>query len=154
MMKKCVALLMALFMALQILPAVAESSADALDYEELMTWVQGFKDRALAAGEPLNDPNDEAYHTEDGYTFVYDFATLYMDRPEMTADSVLQAVVVYSPEEQGPRGTGVDQLSSEVLNAFYNENDDLGIYDVIHPRYPIFHESDKRISTFMDGIFR
>ena len=125
MMKKCVALLMALFMALQILPAVAESSADALDYEELMTWVQGFKDRALAAGEPLNDPNDEAYHTEDGYTFVYDFATLYMDRPEMTVDSVVQALVVTSSEEEGPRGTRVDYLSSEILSAFYDENEQL-----------------------------
>lgn len=125
MMKKCVALFLALMMALSLTTAVAESDADALDYDELMDWAEGFKERALAAGAPLNDPTEEATYTEDGYAFVYDFATLYMDRPEMTADSVLQAVVVYSPEEQGPRGTGVDQLSSEVLNAFYNENDDL-----------------------------
>ena len=125
MMKKCVALFLALMMALSLITAVAESDADALDYDELMDWAEGFKTRALAAGAPLNDPTEEAAYTEDGYAFVYDFATLYMDRPEMTADSVLQAVVVYSPEEQGPRGTGVDQLSSEVLNAFYNENDDL-----------------------------
>ena len=125
MMKKCVALFLALMMVLSLTTAVAESDADALDYDELMDWAEGFKTRALAAGAPLNDPAEEAAYTEDGYAFVYDFATLYMDRPEMTADSVLQAVVVYSPEEQGPRGTGVDQLSSEVLNAFYNENDDL-----------------------------
>ncbi len=125
MMKKCVAFFLALMMVLSLTTAVAESDADALDYDELMNWAEGFKTRALAAGAPLNDPTEEAAYTEDGYAFVYDFATLYMDRPEMTADSVLQAVVVYSPEEQGPRGTGVDQLSSEVLNAFYNENDDL-----------------------------
>lgn len=125
MMKKCVALFLALMMVLSLTTAVAESDADALDYDELMNWAEGFKARALAAEAPLNDPTEEAAYTEDGYAFVYDFATLYMDRPEMTADSVLQAVVVYSPEEQGPRGTGVDQLSSEVLNAFYNENDDL-----------------------------
>lgn len=125
MMKKCVALFLALMMVLSLTTAVAESDADALDYDELMDWAEGFKARALAAGAPLNDPTEAAAYTEDGYAFVYDFATLYMDRPEMTADSVLQAVVVYSPEEQGPRGTGVDQLSSEVLNAFYNENDDL-----------------------------
>ena len=125
MMKKCVALFLALMMVLSLTTAVAESDADALDYDELMDWAEGFKTRALVAGAPLNDPTEEAAYTEDGYAFVYDFATLYMDRPEMTADSVLQAVVVYSPEEQGPRGTGVDQLSSEVLNAFYNENDDL-----------------------------
>lgn len=125
MMKKCVALFLALMMVLSLITAVAESDADALDYDELMNWAEGFKTRALAAGAPLNDPTEEAAYTEDGYAFVYDFATLYMDRPEMTADSVLQAVVVYSPEEQGPRGTGVDQISAEVLNVFYNENDDL-----------------------------
>ena len=125
MMKKCVALFLALMMVLSLTTAVAESDADALDYDDMMNWSEGIKTRALAAEAPLNDPTEEAAYTEDGYAFVYDFATLYMDRPEMTADSVLQAVVVYSPEEQGPRGTGVDQLSSEVLNAFYNENDDL-----------------------------
>lgn len=36
--------------------------------------------------------------------------------------------------------------SSNEFKMSYNENDDLGIYDIIHPRYPIFHESDKRIS--------
>ena len=87
MMKKCVALLLALIMTLSLCPALGESAAEALDYEELTAWVQGYKDRALAAGAPLNDPTEEAAHTEDGYAFIYDFATC-MDRPEMTQDSV------------------------------------------------------------------
>ena len=43
-------------------------------------------------------------------------------------------------------------IASKVLNANdefkmnYDEDGNLGIYDVIYPRYPIFHESDKRIS--------
>ena len=43
-------------------------------------------------------------------------------------------------------------IVSKVLNASdefkmnYDEDGNLGIYGVIHPRYPIFHESDKRIS--------
>lgn len=28
----------------------------------------------------------------------------------------------------------------------YDESGNLGVYDIIHPRYPIFHESDERIS--------
>lgn len=28
----------------------------------------------------------------------------------------------------------------------YDQEGNLGIYDVVHPRYPVFHESDKRIS--------
>lgn len=43
-------------------------------------------------------------------------------------------------------------ISSKILNASdefkmnYDEDGNLGIYDVVHPRYPIFHDSDKRIS--------
>ncbi len=43
-------------------------------------------------------------------------------------------------------------IVSRVLNANdefkmnYDEEGNLGIYDVVHPRYPIFHESDKRLS--------
>lgn len=125
MMKKCVALLLALIMTLSLCPARGESAAEALDYEELTAWVQGYKDRALAAGAPLNDPTEEAAHTEDGYAFIYDFATLYMDRPEMTQDSVVQALVITSSEEVGPRNTRIDNLSSEVIDAFYQENPDL-----------------------------
>ncbi len=125
MMKKCIALLLSLMMALTLASALGESSAEALDLAELMSWVQGYQERALAAGAPLNDPNDPQALTEDGYAFIYDFATLYMDRPEMTADSVLQALVVTSAEETGLRGVGVDSLSQEVLDAFYQENPDL-----------------------------
>ena len=28
----------------------------------------------------------------------------------------------------------------------YDESGNLGVYDIVHPRYPIFHESDERIS--------
>ena len=28
----------------------------------------------------------------------------------------------------------------------YDEDENLGVWDVVHPRYPIFHDSDKRIS--------
>lgn len=42
MMKKCVALLLALIMTLSLCPALGESAAEALDYEELTAWVQGY----------------------------------------------------------------------------------------------------------------
>lgn len=48
-----------------------------------------------------------------------------MDRPEMTQDSVVQALVITSSEEVGPRNTRIDNLSSEVIDAFYQENPDL-----------------------------
>ncbi|MBR1779435.1 MAG: chloramphenicol acetyltransferase [Clostridia bacterium] len=43
-------------------------------------------------------------------------------------------------------------ITSKILNRHdefkmnYDKNGNLGVYDVIHPRYPIFHDSDKRIS--------
>ena len=43
-------------------------------------------------------------------------------------------------------------MISRIVNEYsecrmnYDKNGDLGIYDEIYPRYPIFHESDKKIS--------
>ena len=37
--------------------------------------------RESAAREPLNAPVGEESRTEDGYAFIYDFATLYYDKP-------------------------------------------------------------------------
>ncbi len=36
--------------------------------------------------------------------------------------------------------------SNDEFKTSYDEYGNLGIYDVIHPRYPIFHENDKRLS--------
>lgn len=118
----CLLLVLAL---LPIIPAVAEeSNADILMLEELRQWVNDYKIRALAA-QPLNDPTAEESDTEDGYMFVYDFATLYMDRPEMTADSVVRELAIYSSDEAGLRGVRVDDSVDKVLAAYYTENPDL-----------------------------
>ena len=120
-MKRLFCLLMALLL-LPILPALAEDQDEgALELYEILDWAQGYKTRAMAA-QPLNDPNDEAFQSEDGYAFIYEFATLYMDRPEMSEESVLKHLVITSAEEIGPRGTQVDMFTHEVLAAFYNEN--------------------------------
>ena len=117
--------LLCLLLALMLLPLSAALGEDdglsALTLEELTGWAQGYKTRAMAA-QPLNDPTEPGALSEDGYAFVYDFATLYMDRPEMTEDSVLKNLVVTDAMEEGPRGTRVDMLSGEILASFYNEN--------------------------------
>lgn len=128
MQKRLISLLCALMMLALCLPmaAVAESDdlSDALTLAELEAWVESYKVRAMAT-EPLNDPAEEAAFSEDGYAFVYEFATLYMDRPEMTQDSVVRNLVVFSSEEEGPRSTRVDMTVSEVLSSYYNENPSL-----------------------------
>lgn len=102
--------------------AAEESAADTLLLQELNEWAARYQARALNA-EPLNDPKDSL--TSEGYEFIYDFATLYADEPKMTADTVISAVVITSPDEEGPRGTSIDDTTAVVLSAYYNENADL-----------------------------
>lgn len=124
MMKRMLCLLFVLAM-LPILPAMAEeSSADILMLDELLAWAEGYKLRAMAS-TPLNDPHAVESHTEDGYEFVYDFATLYMDGPDMTEDSVVQGLLITSAEEEGLRGVRVWSPAQDVLAAYYTENPDL-----------------------------
>lgn len=124
MMKRILCLLFVLLL-LPVLPALAEeSSAEILTLNELLKWAESYKLRALEA-EPLNDPYDEESSTDDGYEFIYEFATLYMDGPEMTADSVVQGLVITSELEEGLRGVRVDDAAQDVLAAYYTENPEL-----------------------------
>ena len=124
MIKRILCLLFVLAL-LPVLPAVAEeTSADILTLEELLQWAESYKLRALES-TPINDPYAEESYTDDGYEFIYDFVTLYMDGPELTADSVVQGLVVTSEEEEGLRGVRVWDTAQDVLNAYYTENPDL-----------------------------
>ncbi len=120
-MKRLFCMMLAL-MLLPIFPAMAEdNTAGSLELQELVDWAEGYKTRAMAT-QPLNDPTAEEALSEDGYAFIYEFATLYMDRPEMTEDSVVKNIVIYDPAEMAPHNTAVDMTTDEVLAAFYNEN--------------------------------
>lgn len=122
-MKRILCLLMA--MLLPLLPAAAEDTgADILSLRELSVWAASLKSRAMTA-QPLNDPTSEDALTDDGYLFAYDFATLYMEGPEMTADNAVQAIVLYDGAVQAPGGTWVGMPWQDVVNAFYNENPSL-----------------------------
>lgn len=119
---KMKSLLLMLLAVLFVLPCAAhgeESEADTLLLQELTEWAARYQERAIAS-KPLNDPKKSL--TSDGYEFIYDFATLYADKPVMKADTVVSAVVVTSPEEEGPRGVCVDDTMQVALSAFYNEN--------------------------------
>lgn len=120
-MKRLFCLMLALIL-LPVLPALAEdNAAGSLEMKELREWAAAYKERAMSA-QPLNDPTAEDALSEDGYAFIYEFATLYMDRSEMTEDSVLKNLVITDPAEKGPRDTAVDMFTDDVLAAFYNEN--------------------------------
>lgn len=124
MMKRLFCLMLALAL-LPILPGLAEeSAAGSLEMKELREWAAAYKQRAMES-QPLNDPTAEDALSEDGYAFIYEFGTLYMDSPEMTEDSVVKNLVITDPAEAGPRGTAVDMFTDDVLAAFYNENPQL-----------------------------
>lgn len=113
-------------LACMMLPAVAGAveTEGKITMEELTAWTDNYHERAMASA-PLNDPTDPAAFSEDGYALIYDFAYIYADRPEMTADTVINAIVLWSEEEVGPRGVRVDQDIQQALTFFYNENETL-----------------------------
>lgn len=119
------ALILSAALILAALPAfAADSGADPLTLAELRTWLDSLQ--ALAAESELyDDPQDPENRTEDGYAFVYDFGTLYYDRPELTGESVLRAAVVYDAEVEGPRGTNTVMTLGDLLACFYSENPQL-----------------------------
>ena len=95
-----------------------------LSMDELTAWADAVREKA-SASVLQNDPSDPRAKTEDGYAFVYDFATLYLDRPAWSADAAIQAIVVNEINQPGPRGTAIDQSAQDVLRVFYNENERL-----------------------------
>ena len=121
-MKSVVVLLLALLLALPCLAQAEESAADTLTMTEVKEWTERYRERALAA-KPLNKPKESL--TSDGYEFIYEFATIYAEKATLKADTVINAVVITSPEEEGPRGVCVDDTMQVVLSAFYHENPDL-----------------------------
>ena len=121
-MKSLMLLLLAVLLAVPCGAYAEESAADTLLMQELTEWAARYQARAVAS-EPLNNPKESL--TSDGYEFIYEFATFYADQPVMKTDTVVSAVVVTSPEEEGPRGVRVDDGLQVALAAFYNENPEL-----------------------------
>lgn len=129
--QKFFCLLAVICMLFLSIPALAaDNGGDPLTMSELTAWADQIKAMAMAAS-PLNDPTEEAAYSEDGYCFIYEFGTLYMDRPEMTEEARINTFVIYAAEDSlCLRGVQPDYLYSEVLNAYYTENSDLvGTHD-------------------------
>ena len=121
MMKKMLCVLLALLMC-PVLALAEGSAAGMLTSQELTQWAESYIDRAYST-EPLNDPAETL--SPDGYEYIYDFATLYADTPTLGADTTVNAIVVTSAEETGPRNVNVGNVLSEVLDAYYNVNEEL-----------------------------
>lgn len=121
MMKKMLCVLLALLMC-PVLALAEESAAGMLTGQELNDWAEGYIARAYAA-EPLNIPAESA--TPEGYEYIFDFATLYADTPILGEDTTVNTIVLTSEEENGPRNVRVNNALSDVLDAYYTENEEL-----------------------------
>ncbi len=117
-MKKLLCLVLSLLLCC-LTACAEETAADTLSLDEVETLLERYHQRAMEA-QPLNDPKNDL--SEEGYRFVYDFATLYADQPIMSQDTMVCTVVLTNAEEEGPRGVSVDNNINTVKDAFYSEN--------------------------------
>lgn len=121
MMKKMLCVLLTLVLC-PVLAMAEESAAGMLTSQELADWAQVCIERAYAS-EPLNIPAENP--TDDGYEYIFDFATLYADTPVLSADTTVSAIVLTTELVSGPRGISVSSSLADVLAAYYTENANL-----------------------------
>jgi len=118
--KRFLTIFLALAVMCYIFPAAAQETA-ALDETELGAWIDQVL-RDTVSLTPLNAPVDQNAWTEDGYAFLYDFATLYYNQQELSASSVLQAVSLTEAGYACVRGIGIGSTQDEVMAALGSQN--------------------------------
>ena len=116
--KKLLCILCMLVVMASLFPAVAEG---VLKETELAAWVDEVL-RCSAPLTPMNAPVGEEALTEDGYAFLYDFATLYYDKPVLDASSVLQAVSITDDRFAGQGGICLGSSTEALTAAFGVQN--------------------------------
>lgn len=122
---RIVSLMLSCLMLLMVSYAAAqEEDSDVispLSVEEIAAFTQQVLDLAKAQ-EPIVTPEGEADLTEDGYAFIYDFGTLYLNHPQMGEDAALLSFVITGEDVKGPRESMVGQTVQELLASFTSEN--------------------------------
>lgn len=120
-MKKILVFLLSLGLLCGLFSAGLADDAGALSEAELIAWI----DRLLLDTkelQPLNAPVGEESLTEDGYAFLYDFATLYYNKPVLDQSSVLQAVSITDSAYAAPRGIVIGSDEDALLSTFGWQN--------------------------------
>lgn len=111
-----------LAMVMICLPFAALSDdAGVLTEGELGDWVS----RVLLESkneQPQNAPVGEESRTEDGYAFLYSFATLYYDKPVLDEKSVLQGFSITKEAYDTPRMLRVGAPAEMLVNAYGWQN--------------------------------
>ncbi len=106
-------------------PAGAQEAAPTgLTFAELTEWAGSMLAQARSS-QPIKGEDPSGKLTEDGYEVVYDFATLYLDTPQLTDASVLNAIVVTNEDTPCPREIPPYATEQMLLSAYANENPSL-----------------------------
>jgi hypothetical protein len=107
-------------MSMPIAGMASDTDVGGLTMEEISGWASKMLDLARKS-KPLSS-GPQAKETEDGYEVVYDFATLYLDTPELNDNSVCNAITVTAEDVECPRGIGVSDTQQVLLEAYADEN--------------------------------
>ena len=137
-MKRIVIFSVALCLLCGLFSTALADDAGALAEGELSAWLNQLllHTRNL---EPINAPVGEESLTEEGYAFLYDFATLYYDKPVLDASSRLRALSITSPEYAAPRGITLGSDEWALLSTFGWQNPYLMGDGVMAAFYTIDH---------------
>ncbi len=98
----------------------SETDVGGLTMEELDAWAGKILEQALNS-QPVSQTG-LGQKSEDGYAHVFDFATLYTDAPELTRDSVVNAITVNELNEDFVRDISMFDSQQTLLSAYVNEN--------------------------------
>ena len=98
--------------------------AGVLTEAELGPWVAQVLAQTRGE-EPQNAPIGEESLTEEGYAFMYSFATLYYDKPVLDENSVLQGFAVTDEQMETPRGLHLGSAAEEIIAVYGWQNPEL-----------------------------
>ncbi|MEG0268870.1 MAG: hypothetical protein RR821_01340 [Clostridia bacterium] len=108
---------MILWIAAFLPSAALADDAGVLSEGELNAWISQVL-RDSAKEQPMNAPVGESALTEDGYAFLYPFATLYYDKPVLDEKSILQGISITDEHYAALRGVALGS-GAEALFASY-----------------------------------
>ena len=107
-----------------IIAPISTSYADSngvLSETELNEWLSAILKQSVNQ-TPLNAPIDENALTEQGYAFLYSFATLYYDKPVLDSQSILNAVTLTQPGAISPKNIALGDSGQKLMDCYGWQN--------------------------------
>lgn len=113
--------LLAVLLANACLPNSLADDAGVLTEGELNTWIVQVLQKTREE-QPQNAPALQDSLTEDGYAFIYSFATLYYNKPVLDDQSILNGFSITDEGFDAPRGICLSAPSQMLMDAYGWQN--------------------------------